>query len=672
MIYLAYLRYPSISLLITSSPPIDEWHALVHEQITDVTAVRWARKASRSSVAKRETDLIFIVNTIIGMGERFAPRPSICRAVFTAATADKPQLSLPPDAHLELADSTFRLLVAVPWRLQSRRAPSDSNEDGLIRSCEEVLCVDPCRRFSYGITVNDDNLRIWFFSRSHEFVSSPFNSLKDIPTLSRVVLSLAFATPEQLGYDTTMSHVADNLGNAQLRLTVGPTVYVTTQLLSDHEKNITCERATRVWQAYREDDPERIPVAVKDVWVSADAVQEGDQLLELHEKLRTLSHISLPHPPEHYFLTVIEHGFVPTLDGVDDDTLTMTRSVLPEGGSEKRRKHYRIVFKEVGIPIHNLQSVADVMSSLADATRALQLLYELGLVHRDVSAGNILFVDGVGKLADLEFMRLYRGPIPSSPVDRYIGTSNFIAGEVATSKYSYISGDYIPDDAPGYWEAPPFRYNPFHDLESTLLIGFWVLLYHRRTIPQLKKFFNVHFPRHFTPATLESRVVAISYGFFGLEKSDPFYPVLQPLHKTRVHLHKAYAPFESDIHRKYHFLEDEAAPSGEGSPFYGIHDKFIQEYEEAARLAEGLLLPLPRSDASKRKAPPERTFRKQAASAIEDRRPPSPLRPAKRSKSIPTASSLKQGHDSIVCTTRQSARLAEKKRVPASKSRAVR
>ncbi|KAK7019855.1 hypothetical protein R3P38DRAFT_2970538 [Favolaschia claudopus] len=463
-----------------------------------------------------------------------------------------------------------------------------------------------------------------------------------------------------------MSHVADKLGNAQLRLAVGHTVYVTKQLVADQGKNITCGRATRVWEAYREDDPDRIPVAVKDVWVCADVVQEGNQLLELHEKLRTLSHPSLPHPPEHYFLTVLEHGFVPTSDGVDDDTLMLTRGVLPEGGAEKRMKHYRIVFKEVGTPIQDLQDLCDIMRALADTTRALQMLYRLGLVHRDVSAGNILLVDGVGKLADLELMMLYKGPIPA---DGYIGTANFMAGEVATSKYTYASFHYTPDDAPVRWEKPSFRYNPFHDLESTLWIGVWVLLYHRREIPHLKTFFDKHFPRHFTIDTLEHRMLAISYGIPGVENADPFYPVMYPLHKTRVHLLKGYTLFESDIHRKYHYLEDEAAPSGEESPFYGIHDKLIHEYETAARHAEGLLLPCPTSDDYKPEAPRKP---KQAAPALKDRRPDSPERPAKRLKSTPTARPSKQGRSSIVRPTRQSARLAEKKRASALKSRAAR
>ncbi|KAJ7756981.1 hypothetical protein B0H16DRAFT_1314665, partial [Mycena metata] len=50
------------------------------------------------------------------------------------------------------------------------------NDHELIWSCLDVLRDDPCCRFTYGVTLDGANLRIWFFSRSHELVSSPFSS----------------------------------------------------------------------------------------------------------------------------------------------------------------------------------------------------------------------------------------------------------------------------------------------------------------------------------------------------------------------------------------------------------------------------------------------------------------------------------------------------------------
>ncbi|KAJ6511301.1 hypothetical protein C8R47DRAFT_963935, partial [Mycena vitilis] len=307
------------------------------------------------------------------------------------------------------------------------------NNHELIWSCQDVLRDDPRRRFTYGVTLDDTQMRIWFFSRAEELVSCPFDCMTEVSALIQIFLRLAFATQEQLGYDTTMSRFIDDAGSTQMKITVAGTAYITKKLLSDQRADAVCGRTTRVWEAYREDDPARTSVALKDLWSSVDTVQEGSQLLELHNQLRSLADPATPRPPAEYFLTVLDHGFVQTSDGVDDHTSdVMTRGSRPPTGMPHHpRKHYRIVFKEVGIPLQRLRTLSDVMRALVDATQALSLLYKLGLVHRDVSAGNILFIDGVGKLTDLEYLQSFRRAQSSQPtkqcfVRRLLATSLFI------------------------------------------------------------------------------------------------------------------------------------------------------------------------------------------------------------------------------------------------------
>ncbi|KAJ7075105.1 hypothetical protein B0H15DRAFT_917164, partial [Mycena belliarum] len=347
----------------------------------------------------------------------------------------------PPDAQIRLVspdfDSNSCFATAVPCKLKSMRNPEESNERELIWSCQDVLRDDPRRRFTFGISLDDTDLRIWFFSRSHELVTPPLNYLKEAPRLVQLFLTLAFASQEELGYDESMTQFKDNCGAVQYKIQVGEAFYVTTKLLSDHRHDAACGRTTRVWEAYREDNPERTPVALKDLWTSTGAIQEGTQLLDLHEKLHALEDPGTPHPPGQYFLTVLDHGYVQTSNGEDDHTIdNMTRGCFPPtDGPSYSRMHYRIVFKEVGTPVHNLQCLSEVMRALADATQALRLLYRLGLIHRDVSAGNILLVDGVGKLSDLEYLRSFKGP-SSSQLDRHvIGTADYTSGEVAARRY---------------------------------------------------------------------------------------------------------------------------------------------------------------------------------------------------------------------------------------------
>jgi serine/threonine protein kinase len=47
------------------------------------------------------------------------------------------------------------------------------------------------------------------------------------------------------------------------------------------------------------------------------------------------------------------------------------------------------------------------MSECQNNIAGLQVLQEMGIVHRDISTGNIMWYKGVGKLMDLEFSTKY-------------------------------------------------------------------------------------------------------------------------------------------------------------------------------------------------------------------------------------------------------------------------
>jgi hypothetical protein len=100
-------------------------------------------------------------------------------------------------------------------------------------------------------------------------------------------------------------------------------------------------------------------------------------------------------------------------------------SILPVKPSNFHpRRHDRTVFNEVGTPLHDLDNLLDLFRGLADATIgkisvdfelnmlltsdltvALEMIHRLKRVHRDVSTGNILLYQGMGRLLDLEFLK---------------------------------------------------------------------------------------------------------------------------------------------------------------------------------------------------------------------------------------------------------------------------
>ena len=235
------------------------------------------------------------------------------------------------------------------------------------------------------------------------------------------------------------------------------TTYITTSIIADYGAEAMVGRSTRVFKAYREDDPDKTPVVIKDSWRVSDRERE-DQILR--NILSDVDRLPLPandvEIARGYFLTVIEAEDVKTDQSVDT-TLSILHGVnIPEDSevhvipaepsissivhsSSKghtptyhlpvrfkprgihHRIHSRVVFKEVCQTLYDFQGVRDVHIILAQLLRGLivivftfnqsdepvglYLLHKAGWVHRDISPGNTLVVDMTVKIADLEYAK---------------------------------------------------------------------------------------------------------------------------------------------------------------------------------------------------------------------------------------------------------------------------
>jgi serine/threonine protein kinase len=145
---------------------------------------------------------------------------------------------------------------------------------------------------------------------------------------------------------------------------------------------------------------------------------------------------------------------------------------------------------------------------IVSCPKGLRILSQLGYVHRDISAGNILYVGGVGKLSDLEFLkeftttdvhevRTVRTVLDSLITEVFTnsnqGTAQFMACEVQVQKYLFKT----PPRQAHVLETSvvnkvPFRFNPLHDLESTWWIAVWCLFHSAPlgTVPNGEQYTN--------------------------------------------------------------------------------------------------------------------------------------------------------------------------------------
>ncbi|CUA75235.1 Ras GTPase-activating-like protein IQGAP1 [Mus musculus] [Rhizoctonia solani] len=466
--------------------------------------------------------------------------------------------------------------IIMPMEFKSKDEEGKMIDDyaKLVWSMHHIMRTDPRRRCVYGLTCENTKARLWYNDRSDIVVSTEFDVNKDWKLLVRIILSMFLASPSQLGYDPTM--VANSPSNGNLEPTYDITVhnsdtktatqYRTIRMLSDIGADSPVGRGTRVWvvQKLVNGVPQGPLYALKDVWVHETSDPEHKVLKEIREAQPAYSQ---------HLLTPLDYGYVPhdlTEPSIPDNThknlrrrqLEPTGRVLrvqstptprpPAGntgtGSRKAksasrdsvgrfetvpnpsqgghvylsrdtREHYRVVFEEIGEPVHDLRKFVDIFTAIQGGWEGLHAIHLSERVHRDVSSGNILLVPNLGTagqrgaIMDLEYAK--KVDDTSAPHDVRTGTETFMATEVACMEHHRLSSlrslrsflkrptlpqtdlarelqelraqlqkqnkalrpNSNPDPAVASNSLPPFRHNPLHDMESIWWLCIWMMLY---------------------------------------------------------------------------------------------------------------------------------------------------------------------------------------------------
>jgi Fungal protein kinase len=234
---------------------------------------------------------------------------------------------------------------------------------------------------------------------------------------------MAIANDLGLGFDPTIQRIiVDDI--RRYRIEVDGKFYVTRRILSDDRASAITGRATRVFEVHDEDDPDT-SVALKDLWMDDGSTSEGDMLPEVfcamqewkNERSQVSSDGDWDVEDDDYrrfFLTTVAHGLVKFDNSFDNTRAAMHGRDLPqpmeyyttepddeylrtkESQTSSRShgsmhgpiivprteprpirhlQHYRIVFKEVGRPVHDLDSLKEVFEMLLDAAKGQQDIY---------------------------------------------------------------------------------------------------------------------------------------------------------------------------------------------------------------------------------------------------------------------------------------------------------
>ncbi|KAF9471980.1 hypothetical protein BDN70DRAFT_938537 [Pholiota conissans] len=131
----------------------------------------------------------------------------------------------------------------------------------------------------------------------------------------------------------------------------------------------------------------------------------------------------------------------------------------------RRHIHYRLVLGVVGRDLTSYRSTKELVTAMRDAMIAHDQILRAGIIHRDISVGNILIIDnGRGILIDFDLCKLFEDTKKQARASERSGTWQFMSAQLQMSEV-------------------PLHPERADDLESFLHVLTWIaLLYVRHTL----------------------------------------------------------------------------------------------------------------------------------------------------------------------------------------------
>ncbi|KJA23921.1 hypothetical protein HYPSUDRAFT_86460 [Hypholoma sublateritium FD-334 SS-4] len=463
-----------------------------------------------------------------------ATRPDACGLLETFIPIHTNSWQKPDSPSSSRLLHWFDIAYSLEYKKDDSIEKSNDNTAKILWSMHHLMNVDNRRRFTFGITIENVTVRVWFCSRQVVLVSKPFDFMKTPEYLIWIFVSLHYASVALLGYDSTIKHVwSKSEGTMQCEIDVfgisspgkQPVIkqYRTTGSILSNEAFIIRSRATRVYAAYEISDASKTQVVIKDSWVDATRHLEGDILQDILQDVSA--------EEKALFLTVLIHGIVQS-GGVNDSTeevmirgdrkviigsvrnrqtgnhiysanlfnlikrfnvqesrrplgkhrvklaaTNVSTSYLPQAArgpyvDHAAKIHYRIVFQEKGTSLHHHSFNREIeMRSIL-----IPVLYDT------IKALGVMWRKGYvhRDISDGNIL-LYGGRARLVDLEfaKKYGTGP--SSPVRTGNYNFIATG-ITLSAEG-----SILHNPLHDLESVWWLGVWALYCHHTLT-------NLHMP----------------------------------------------------------------------------------------------------------------------------------------------------------------------------------
>ncbi|KAL1720887.1 hypothetical protein EV715DRAFT_196048 [Schizophyllum commune] len=375
-----------------------------------------------------------------------------------------------------------------------------------------VLYNDLRRACHFSCTIEETTARICCHTRSGTFVTQGFDIHADAKELVQLILFSTFATPFQLGFDSTVRRIVVD-GKLHYEVDVvncdgTQHKYQTVDIEYEKPDAGLYSHAMRVFKAVRCDDKVvrgggeavQFPceskdthyVALRDYWLSEDARREAkvqDELLgQLKDSMQPKEYEAL----SRHFLTIAA-----------DDVVA-------------HEKHCRSVHDECCEDLWKVDDPAKFYFALYQlifsALAVLDKFRAAGYLHRDISMGNVMLhqfrekASGlyryITKIADLEYAWPYERLSQLEPIR---GTSLFMAVELQAK--GHLWANPVEEDT---LTLHYFVHNPLHDVDRRVFEATeWMVM--REVLKEVEAYFATIFV-HSVYGSVERRKL-ISYTF---------------------------------------------------------------------------------------------------------------------------------------------------------------
>ncbi|KAF7799154.1 hypothetical protein EIP86_010385 [Pleurotus ostreatoroseus] len=376
-----------------------------------------------------------------------------------------------PDAFFLKGDERVWAHIAVCGEYQKEDTPYHvkNNVSKVTQSMANCIRQDPRRRFVFGFTIENCDMKLWYCDRRNILASQPFNFVTGHLTLVHFFLSVLYAEPHQLGWDDTMKLLPDGL-NYDITVRSGGQnrTYRTQKLLADKGSRYVIGKGTRVWRAVliEDEDEKGPPIALKDCWVALSRTREGEILRQIRRDILASSPddqelVECLFPAAEWDGDVLTYYGEPDLTIIIPEHISSVRDVSEQEDCTSSRAsshgafvHYRLILSPASErPVEHESSAVLIYKTLANATAA----------------------------------KLFSSSL------RVQGTVWFKAFEITKERYIFRPSPELSPPPPVPEEIPegeiqetepqskiplivPVCYNPLHDLESLWWVAVYFLL----------------------------------------------------------------------------------------------------------------------------------------------------------------------------------------------------